>query len=297
MTGVATARSAGSELSLEKGRCGPWRLLREVGEGPFSKVYLARPIEGGDGRPGIYAVKLLQRHWEDSPVAVETMRRAVAAATVLHARLCPVLSSHLTGPPYYFVMPWLEGTTLAELLAAGWLPSATLALWYARQAAEALDALHACGWTHGDVKPANLHVSPAGHITLLDLGFARHDGQREGSIMDRAVAGTAEYMAPELTISSSGSDTRSDIYSLGITLFEMLTGRPPFRANDLGELVRQHREDLPRSMRNRVPHLPLELDRFVQRMISKQPLRRPQTPREVIDRLVRMEIEMLPRLV
>ncbi|MGE0609467.1 MAG: serine/threonine-protein kinase [Pirellulales bacterium] len=294
-TGAESPPPHSDQRAPETGRCGPWRLLRAVGRGSLTKVYLARPIDGGDERPGIYALKLLERHWEDSPAAVETIRRA-AAASVSHARLCPILSAHLAGPPYYLVMPWLEGINLADLLAAGWRPSPTLALWYARQAAEALDALASAGWTHGDVKPANLHVSPEGHVTLLDLGFARRADETEGSSMERAVAGTAEYLAPELAVSTATGDIRSDIYSLGITLFEMLTGQPPFAARDLGELIRQQREDLPRSMRNRVPHLPLELDRFVQRMIAKQPLRRPQTPRDIIDRLVRLEIEMLPRV-
>jgi serine/threonine protein kinase len=106
--------------------------------------------------------------------------------------------------------------------------------------AEALDALHAAGWMHADVKPSNVFVSSSGHVTLIDLGFARSADER-GSIADRPLLGTLNYMAPEVLYSSRGGDIRSDVYSLGVTLFEMLTGRLPFDSQDVAELASQQR--------------------------------------------------------
>ena len=120
-------------------------------------------------------------------------------------------------------MPWLEGASLAARLADGQQFGVPEALWIARQTAEALDALHAAGWMHGDVTPGNIHVSPTGHVTLLDLNFARRSDEI-GSAVDRPIMGTCSYLAPEYLTSALRPDIRSDIYSLGVVLFEMSFG-------------------------------------------------------------------------
>ena len=162
-------------------------------------------------------------------------------------------------------------------------------LWIARQTAEALDALHAAGWTHGDVSPGNIHVSPSGHVTLIDLSFARRRDE-DGSAVDRPVMGTFRYIAPEHITSSLATDIRSDIYSLGVVLFEMLAGRAPFLGEDLAELAVEHRQSAPPDLRRLAPQVPREVALLVCQMMAKNPLRRPQTPRELIERLVRLEI-------
>jgi serine/threonine-protein kinase len=163
------------------------------------------------------------------------------------------------------------------------------ALWIARQTAEAMDALHAAGWMHGDVKPSNIFISPEGHVTLLDLGFARRCNET-GSAADRFVVGTCNYIAPEMIVSAVRPDIRSDIYSLGVVLFELLAGRLPFTGRDLAELAGEHQSASPPDLRRLAPYLPAEVVLLVRRMIAKEPLRRPQTPRELIDRLVELEI-------
>jgi serine/threonine protein kinase len=273
------------------GQCGPWRLLRIVGEGALAQVWLARPADAVS-RPGAYALKLLRKHWEDSPEAVSTLRReALVGRAVGSPRLAPVLAAHLAESPYYIVMPWLAGVTLDTLLARV-RPGMAVALWYARQVVEALDALHQAGWMHGDVKPANVHVSPRGHVTLLDLGFARQADESGRGLAERPVLGTPRYLAPEAARGTQ-ADIRADLYSLGVMLFEMLAGRPPFDAADLGELVRLHRQQTARGIRSLAPTAPLKLDRLLRRLLAKQPLRRPQSPRELIDDLARLEIELL----
>jgi serine/threonine-protein kinase len=104
------------------------------------------------------------------------------------------------------------------------------------------------------------------------------------------VLGTLNYMAPEVLYSSRGGDIRSDVYSLGVTLFEMLTGHLPFDSEDVAELASQHRQDLPSDVRSLAPHVPTRAARLVHQMLAKEPLRRP-LPRDVVQRLVQIEIE------
>ena len=201
----------------------------------------------------------------------------------------PVLAATVLEPPRLLVMPWLAGASLQTRLAAGEQFDVPTALWIARQTAEALEALNAAGWMHGDVSPGNIHVSSAGHVTLLDLSFARR-ADETGSAVDRPIMGTASYLAPEYFTSSLRADIRSDIYSLGAVLFEALSGRSPFLGNDLAELASQHRQATPPALGRLAPHVPGEVTQLVRRMLAKQPLRRPQSPRELIDRLAALEI-------
>ncbi|HUY87493.1 MAG TPA: serine/threonine-protein kinase [Pirellulales bacterium] len=291
-------RSAGRTSSLQTapappaplGQIGPWRLVKPIAEGKLCRVYQARPADGPADRPAGYALKALKESCQADAAAIEVMRReAIVGRKVSHPHLISILSAHVGAAPYFVVMPWLVGSTLAELLAAGKRPSLPVALWIVRQAAEALGALHAAGWMHADVKPSNLFVSPSGHATLLDLGFARRP-EEGGSAIDRCVCGTVHYIAPEMVTSALRPDIRSDIYSLGVTLYELLAGRPPFDGADLASLAEQHRQAEPPELRSLVPQLPLGVSRLVHSMLAKEPLRRPQTPHELIERLAALEI-------
>ncbi len=268
---------------------GDWELVDLAGRGSLTEVYRARPIDRGHERPGQYAVKMLRPEWQDDARAVEVLRReAQVGRTVSHPHLVAILAAEVRRPPYRLVMPWLAGRTLA---AWGRRRRRDLAgvLWIVRQVAEALDALDTAGWMHGDVKPSNVLVSPEGHATLVDLGFARRPGE-VGSIVDRCVVGTCNYIAPEMITSALRPDVRSDVYSLGVVLFEALSGRLPYTADDLAELATQHKQSRPPDLQALAPHVPSEVTRLVHAMLAKEPLRRPQTPAELVERLVELEI-------
>ena len=268
-----------------------WELVALAGAGPLTEVYRARPAGARADLPAACAVKLLRAEWAEDPRAIGLLlREARVGHTVSHPHLIPILAASVAGPPYFVVMPWLAGRTLAEHQASQGPLDLPVALWLARQVAEALDALDAAGWMHGDVKPANVFVSEEGHVTLLDLGFARRPDET-GSAADRCVVGTCNYIAPELITSALAADVRSDIYSLGVVLFELLTGRLPFQGTDLAELATQHKQARPPSLRRLAPQLPTGVIRLVHQMLAKQPLRRPQTPADLIERLVALEIE------
>jgi len=268
-----------------------WELVERAGEGSLTQVYRARPVVGAGDRPAAYALKVLRPQWHDDARAIGLLRReAFVGRTVTHPHLVAILGARVQRPPYFVVMPWLTGQTLARREEGGRPMDLPLALWTARQVGEALDALDAAGWMHGDVKPGNVFISPEGHATLLDLGFARRRDET-GWAIDRCVMGTYNYIAPEMITSALRPDIRSDIYSLGVVLFEALSGRLPFEGDDLAGLATQHIEARPPELRHLVPQLPIGVTRLVHEMLAKEPLRRPQTPAELIERLVALEIE------
>ncbi len=272
-------------------RVGCWCLIERVADGPLAETYRARPDAAPSDRPAAYALKRLKRRWHDDPGAIRLFcREALVGRLARHPHLISILSANVGEPPYYVVMPWLSGATLARRLAEGWRPDLPVALWIARQTAEALGALDAADWMHGDVKPENVFVSPEGHVTLLDLGSARRPSEETGSAADRFVLGSGAYLAPETVTSALRADIRSDLYSLGVMLFEMLAGRLPFEAGSLGEMVRLHLQARPPDLRRLAPHLPSGVVRLVRELLAKEPLRRPASPREVVRRLVALEV-------
>ncbi len=266
-------------------------MVNFAAQGGLAKIFRARPAGSQPNHPALYALKMLLPDWQNDPQAVRLLKReALVGQGVSHPHLIPILSANVQQPPRFVVMPWLEGATLQQRLDAGHGFDLPRVLWIARQTAEALDALHKAGWMHGDVKPSNIMLSPDGHATLLDLGFARRCDET-GSAVDRCVLGTFHYIAPEFLTSAIRADIRSDIYSLGAVLYRILAGRLPFEGDDLADLASQHKQSLPPNLRRIAPHLPADAARLVHGMLSKDPLRRPQNPRELIELLARLEIE------
>lgn len=285
---VAAKPHVGSPRTL--GRVGTWELLELAGEGTLSRVYRARPHDPGDDRPAAYALKVLRSEWsEDSRAIALLQREASLGRSVSHPHLISVLASSVRTSPGYLVMPWLHGHNLAWHLSGGKRLDQPQSYWIARQIAEAMEALATAGWMHGDLKPTNVFLSPEGHVTLLDLGFARRIDRPDPAI-ERFVTGTVRYMAPEALGRGHRIELRSDLYSLGVLLFEMLAGCPPFLGNDATETARQHREARPPKLSSLVPQLHSDGETLVSELLAKQPLRRPQSPREIIDRLIALEI-------
>ncbi len=211
----------------------------------------------------------------------------------MHPHVAPVLAAQFREPPYFIVMPRLTGETVAARLAAEPRLPLHTALRIARQAAEGLAALHALGYRHGDVKPANIFIGRAGHVTVIDLGFAQRSDEPDTAV-DRLVLGTINYLAPELLTSTLCADWLSDVYSLGVVLFEMLAGRPPLVAESLADLIRLHQAaaaaEPPRALR---PDISSAASQLVRTMLAKEPLRRPQSMADLVSELVALEIDSL----
>jgi serine/threonine protein kinase len=292
MESLATPVRMGSNPQPSVGRLGPWQLVKLLSEGNLTRVYLSRPADAPASQGAAYVVKLLRKEWWRDPQAIDVQRReAWVGGQVSHPNLMPVLSASVKEPPFYVVMPKLEGNSLAQILTEQGRLDVPVALWIARQTADALAALfERTGMIHSDVKPANILVSPTGHATLLDFGFAQSPSQG-WHWSARPIAGTLAYIAPEMVTSSLAADPRADIYSLGVTLYEMLAGRRPFESDDPGELAALQRETKPADVRQHRPDLPESVAQLLHSMLAKNPLRRPDSARDLARQLVRLEID------
>jgi eukaryotic-like serine/threonine-protein kinase len=292
-TASAAALSANSAASHKLvGRVGPWQLVRLLAEGNLTRVYQARPAESPASQHAAYVVKLLRNEWWRDPAAIEMQRReAWVGARASHPNLLPVLSASLQQPPFYLVTPKLEGTDLSQILAVRGKLEIPHALWIARQIADGLAALaEATGMIHADVKPANILISPTGHATLIDFGFVQTPAEAR-NWATRPVVGTLAYIAPEMVTSAYAADARSDVYSLGVTLYEMLAGRRPFDSDDPGTLATQQRESKPADVRTHRPDVPGPVAAVVAALLAKDPLRRPDSAAALATQLVRLEID------
>ncbi len=269
---------------------GNWQLTQLAGCGSFTDVYLAQPKGCRPNWPADYAIKILRPKFVHDRDAIELLRReAEVASQVSHQHLVTILEAHLSGDDRYLVMPKLAGVSVAQIIERVGYLSVRQSLWITRQVSEALDALHRRKWLHGDVKPDNIMLSKEGHATLVDLGFSLRFS--EAMLTEfRTVKGTLNYVAPETMTSAHCSDQRSDIYSLGISLFRMLTGRLPFAGKNASELIEAHRGKPipdPREFNRNIPGSVVSL---LSRMTAKQPLRRPQCVRELAIKLLPLEV-------
>jgi serine/threonine protein kinase len=192
----------------------------------------------------------------------------IAAATgVAHPNLIPVLDASATGATPYLVMPRLEGETMEHHMADASSKPLPVALWLVRQTAQALQALHASGWIHGDVKPANVMVGPRGHVTLVDLGFAA----KIHTVPSHRYRGTPAYSAPEALSGQMAAIAAMDIFSLGRILWQWIT-----QTHQVSQSLLEPVADL------------------VQAMVANDPHERP-TAAKVVQQLLRLEIETLGR--
>ena len=268
-----------------------YELLTRLGGGPMTEVFAARDADADTP----CAVKTLRADWEDEATAVKLLQReARVGLCVRHPRLVRLLDAHVTCPPWFLVLELLPGESLRRRLRRDYrLPPAD-AVRVARQAAEALAALHRDGFVHGDVKPDNLQAGPDGAVTLLDLGFGHRVGENAAFLREGYVLGTASYLAPELCAPEPTEDLRSDLFSLGVTLFELLTGRLPYPPGSVSQTVRRHIDAPPDDVREHAAGVPAALATLVARLLAPRPEDRPRAS-AVVQHLIRLEIAALRR--
>ena len=235
-TTTSRARAARTQLTRT---IGPWHLVRLLGEGAWTEVYQARPTTSAREDTADYVVKLLKPNRQDDPLAIQQLQREVfVARQVRHPHLSSILSAHTDNVPRFVVMPYVDGISLANALQEAGRFMVPQALWFVRQTAEAMQALHQAGWLHGDIKPANIIVSASGHATLVDLGLARSLATSRSP--QELLTGSMFYACPEVFNPNVPFSSVSDVYSLGITLYELVTGSRPFTDEDPADLAAAH---------------------------------------------------------
>jgi serine/threonine-protein kinase len=290
---AAAPARATAALSSPCKLLGNWQLDRIIGQGIYSSVYDARPLGCPPSWPADYVVKVVRSECLRDPLAVGAIcREAEVGRTSSHSNLVPILEAHTQATPPHLVMPKLQGASLATVVERVGGLIVPQALWLARQVAQALHHLHQRGWVHGDVKPANIMVSAQGHATLIDLAFAMRPDESIYT-SQRPLTGTLAYVAPEMLTSTTQTQPASDIYSLGVTLYQMISGRLPFLETTPAKLVEAHFRATPPPLRAAHGHLPEPVARLVQRMLAKSPLRRPASGEELLDMLTELEIETI----
>jgi serine/threonine-protein kinase len=264
-----------NQVALGRGRellLGPYELLDKLGEGGMGQVFKARH------RPmnRVVALKIIRKERLLSPDAVRRFYQEVqAAAQLSHPNIVTAFDSGQAGHQHYLAMEYVEGIDLAQLVRqSGALPVAA-ACEYVRQAALGLQHAHEKGLVHRDVKPGNLLLQQDGDkptVKILDMGLARLCGERDkGLTQSGQLIGTPDYLAPEQALNSRAVDVRADLYSLGGTLFYLLTSRPPFQAETLAEVLLKHQMAEPPALCELRPEVPQGLDAVVRRLLAKKP--------------------------
>ena len=259
-------------------------VIRELGQGAMGTVYLAQnKLMGRREVLKVVSSHLIQRRGVMDRFLTEIRN----AARLHHTNIVTAYSAIRLGESFIFAMEYVDGLDLAKLVKAKGPLAVANACSYAHQAALGLQHAHEHGMVHRDIKPSNLILAPQGGravIKILDFGLAKiqSEGPTDGGLTHEGqMLGTPDFVAPEQIGDARRADIRADIYSLGCTLYYLLTGGPPFKATSLYQILQAHHSmDAPPLNRAR-PDVPAELAALVARMMAKDAELRFETPKEV----------------
>jgi serine/threonine protein kinase len=262
---------------------GPYRVLAPLGRGGMAKVFLVRDTRNDQ----LVALKILPPRLArtEGRMLARFRREMEMSQRVAHPHLAWTSEvGEFRGMPY-IAMEYIPGQTLSRLVGNEGPLVMPRAARLMAEVASALDHAHSQGLIHRDLKPSNILVTPREHAKVLDLGLALIHGE---TVTDNTVVGgqgyivgTMDYIAPEQTLDAAAVDRRSDIYSLGCTLYFALTGQPPFPGGTGKEKIRRHRMEEPERLARRAPWVPAGFVELVERMMRKDPELRPGSAAEV----------------
>jgi serine/threonine protein kinase/formylglycine-generating enzyme required for sulfatase activity len=260
-----------------------YEIMRELGRGGMGVVYLARNKLMGRTE----VLKVVSSHLVNRTGVPDRFLAEIRnAAKLEHANVVTAYSAIRLGDSVALAMQYVEGLDLSRLVRSrGPLPVAN-ACNYVYQAALALQHAHEHGMVHRDIKPSNLMLARQGNravIKVLDFGLAkvRSEGPTDGTLThDGQMLGTPDFISPEQIRNARAADIRADIYSLGCTLYYLLTGAPPFRGTSLYDILQAHHSMDARPLNLARPEVPVELAALVAKMMAKEPNRRFQEPKE-----------------
>jgi hypothetical protein len=265
---------------------GDYRVCSLLGQGTYCRVYRVQHVGFND----FYALKLLRKEYVDAEGCERFAREMEIGRDVVHPNIIRVYGfGEKDGAPY-LVMQCLSGQTLEQIFSARKTSVPDL-LGYFEQICEGLACAHSHGIVHRDLKPDNVMLGPGDIVKIVDFGIARC-ASRNMTASGQAM-GTPAYMSPEHF--KGKTDARSDLYSVGVMLFEALSGRLPFMHESMVELAVAHSEEPPPSLRKLTPGLPEELYVLVDRLLAKEPGSRYNSAAEVRDALVSIRKSMRMR--
>ncbi|WP_417383137.1 protein kinase domain-containing protein [Gimesia sp.] len=273
-------------------RFGNYVIQEKIGSGGMGDVYLAKHRR----MFRTVALKLLPTEMAKDQNTIRRFQREVqAAAKLSHANIVTAHDADEVEGMHYLVMEYVEGTDLSELVKQQGVLSVGQALDYILQAAKGLEYAHQEGIIHRDIKPSNMLLDKNGTIKILDMGLARIDEIDEENpatalTQSGSVMGTVDYMSPEQAQSTHTADNRSDIYSLGCTLYFLLTGNSVYGGKTVVNRILAHRDQPIPSLVSTNVHVPANVDGIYQKMIAKQPEDRFQSMQEVIDAIEKCDV-------
>lgn len=270
--------------STEIQQVGDYKIIREIGRGAMGAVYLAEHVNLGRK----VALKILPPELVGQPARIERFKREMAACGQLeHENIVLATDAGKANGYPYIAMQFIDGADLDVLRRKVNRFEVPAACEIIRQAALGLQHIHECNLVHRDIKPSNIVVTPKGAVKILDFGIARlrQDDETDASFTAAdAMMGTPDYIAPEQINQCSRVDIRADIYSLGCTLYTLLSGHAPFDGPQYEGYTAKllaHAEHEPTPLNQLCPELPEGLVRLAARMMAKSPDERPSTPSEV----------------
>lgn len=248
---------------------GGWRLLRPLGGGEGGQVHLALSPDG----QRTAALKIIALPSADAAARQRFERQTAALRQLEHPDIVALWAAGIDGEQAWIAMEPVPGTDLGRYTHPARLLPEPLVVAAGARIAAALAHAHRAGLVHRDLKPANVLVHlPSGTLKVADLGLARPLGT--DSTRTGVIAGTPAYMAPE-QLAGLAPDARTDLYALGVTLFELLSGRRPHEAESMGELLRRVAGEPPHDLAALRPDLPAPLTALVMRLLAREPALRP----------------------
>jgi eukaryotic-like serine/threonine-protein kinase len=266
---------------------GRYRIIRKLGAGGMADVYLAEDQELGRH----VAIKILNdRHAADDSFIERFRREAKNAAGLSHPNIVSIYDRGEAEGTYYIAMEYLDGRSLKELIVGRGPAPVKTAIDYARQILAAVGFAHKHGIVHRDIKPHNVLVGAEGRLKVTDFGIARSGASQMTEV--GSIIGTAQYLSPEQARGAQVDQT-SDLYSVGVVLYEMLTGQVPFTGDTPLEIAMKHLSEVPRPPSELRPEVPHDLDSIVLRALAKDPAERYQGADEMDADLQRV-LEGLP---
>lgn len=274
-----------------------YEIIRPLGRGGFAWVYLVKNLD----LDRLEAIKILASELDDDEVLDRFVKEARISANFNHQNIITIFEVQRDGnwgpfiapekiqdrhnePFTYFTMSYVEGNTAAALLKKLKTIPLRKVLKMAIGAANALDYAHSKAVTHRDIKPENMIIDRHGEAILMDFGIAKAANQTRKTAAGTFM-GTARYVSPEQAMGSD-VDGRSDLYSLGITLYELAAGRPPFNADEWMTVLYQHIHETPPPLSDFVPEMDRDFQHVIHKLLEKAPKDRYQTAKELLPPLI-----------